>query len=100
MYLFLLIPTAFVEFENSTYVVNEGAGYQQICLNSSGYDFYANFSATYHGSDNFTEGIATVIADITSLSRNSLFSMYDHTQNTNLHTCHLYSDRNICGRCG
>ena len=65
--LFLLFPAAFVEFKNSTYVVSEKADYQQICLNSGGYDFYSNFSATYHDNDNFTEGIATVIANVTSI---------------------------------
>lgn len=52
----LFFPAASIEFDSSVYVVSEGAGYQQICLNTSGYDFHAKFSATYHDNDNFTEG--------------------------------------------
>lgn len=80
--LFLLFPAALVEFENNTYVVNEGVGYHQICLNSSGYDFYANFSATYHDNDNFTEGIELLLTLLLFSLSNFVFHvcMFNHSK--------------------
>lgn len=90
--LFLLFPAALVEFENNTYVVNEGVGYHQICLNSSGYDFYANFSATYHDNDNFTEGIELLLTLLLFSLNSFVFHvcMFNHSDLL-LTCCHLYN---------
>jgi hypothetical protein len=52
--------TAYVEFENSSYVVGEGAGWKEVCLNARGYGFSVEVIATYD--DDTTEVIGVNVS--------------------------------------
>ena len=53
MCLVFSLATAYVELENSTYVVTEGEGNLEVCLRAKGYNFSFELTSTY---DNVSKG--------------------------------------------
>ena len=59
LHVYILLPLAYIQFENDGYVAKEEDTSKVVCMNSRGYNFSAEVTATYES--NTTEGILVCI---------------------------------------